>query len=128
MPFKDDAFLAAFFIDVIEHVNNPVECLKELRRVTTNKIIVGTPNALWAPKILRCLLKGSYEVYPDHIATYGIPEFTNLLNRVGFKTFIVKTMSYRENRIRRKKTISRILTFSLPNILKGRQIYAEVKP
>lgn len=127
LPFRNNAFDVSFFIDVIEHVNNPYECLKELKRVTSNKILVGTPNCLWFPKILRSLLKGSYEVYPDHIVTFGIPEFKNLLNRVGFTDFSITTMSYREDRVRRKKTISRILTFSLPNILKGRQIFSVIK-
>ena len=124
LPFKNNSFEKSLFIDVIEHVNNPCYCLKELKRVTKHKIIVGTPNAIWLPKILRCFTKGNYEVYSDHIATYGIPELSQLFDRVGFKNYTIKTSNYRMDNLNK---IHYTIIKLFPKALQGRQILAEIK-
>lgn len=129
LPFKENCFEKTFFIDVVEHVENPVKCLKELKRVTisSGEIIVGTPNAVWLPKIIRCFIKKEYQVFHEHISTYGIPELSNLLRRVGFKNFEVITLSYKENRERKAAgLLMRSILKVVPMWLRGRQLLATV--
>lgn len=123
LPFKSRAFNKVFFLDVIEHVESPPKCLREIKRVTEGVIIIGTPNALFFPKIVRTVLKGSYVPYSTHIVTYGVPELTNLLKYVGFKHFEVKPVTYQD--MTRNKLLKSILR-SLPAPLKNRQILATI--
>jgi len=121
--FKSRTFNKVFFFDVIEHVESPLLCLREIKRVTEGIIIMGTPNALFFNKIVRTVLKGSYVPYPMHILTYGVPELTKLLKYVGFQHFEVKPMTYKDmTRNKLLKSIFRIL----PAPLKNRQILATI--
>jgi len=43
LPFKDDAFEEVTCFHVIEHVENPYMLLRELLRVTKNKLIITCP-------------------------------------------------------------------------------------
>ena len=124
LPFKESSFELIFFIDVIEHVENPSQCLREIKRVMKQKVFIVTPNAFFYPKIIRTLIKKSYIVYPDHILTFGIPEFTQLLNRIGFKKIIVEPTTIDKTPL--KKYFKIINTF-IPKQFKERQLLAIVE-
>jgi len=123
LPFKESVFKKVYFYDVLEHLEKPVQCLKEIKRVTENKgvIILGTPNALFFPKILLSFIKGKY--YPDkgHIATYGLPELENLLRYTNFKKFHIYTLTYRNSN---DNIIFNFITKLMPNALKSRHLKA----
>ncbi|MCW4008654.1 MAG: class I SAM-dependent methyltransferase [Candidatus Bathyarchaeota archaeon] len=48
LPFLDKIFEKVYFYDVIEHVENPTKCLREIYRVLKNggKVEISTPNPL----------------------------------------------------------------------------------
>jgi ubiquinone/menaquinone biosynthesis C-methylase UbiE len=110
LPFKNNAFKKTYFLDVIEHVNNPYNVLKEIKRVTFGTVMLGTPNAYYFVKILRILTKGSYKVYESHIFGFGIVELKKLVNSAGFKIVKTKIMTYDIN----PKLIWRILDKIVP--------------
>lgn len=123
LPFKDNIFEKVLFIDVIEHIENPTKTLKELKRVSNNKIIIGTPNSIYFKKILRCYIKGNYKVYFDHVSTYGLPELRNLCSRVKLNIVFEKVSNYRV----KEKNIFKILSLFFPYTMKKRQILIECK-
>jgi ubiquinone/menaquinone biosynthesis C-methylase UbiE len=125
LPFRSGIFEKALLIDVIEHLNSPIVALKELKRVVEKggTIFLGTPNALYLPKILMTLFKGQYVPDKDHVITFGIPELRNLLKRSGFNSFQIKAMTYRDDKY--NHLISTILHFFRPE-LRGRQIMAKI--
>lgn len=96
LPFQADTFSKALIMDVIEHLEKPVDALKELKRVVMpkGKIILGTPNALFFPKVVRTWIKGVYLPHKDHIITFGVPELQNILKRTGFKSFKIEARTY----------------------------------
>lgn len=60
VPFPDNTFAAIVFSEVIEHlVYSPLPVLRELRRVLVpgGKLIITTPNELYAKSRLRALLR-----------------------------------------------------------------------
>jgi ubiquinone/menaquinone biosynthesis C-methylase UbiE len=97
LPFNSKIFDKVYLFEVIEHLENSAKALKESYRVCKKNgyILIGTPNCMNILKILRVLKSGIYSPYESHIATYGIPEMTNLLEYCGFNDFIIKTTSYR---------------------------------
>ncbi|GEM_PF-2161281 len=123
LPFRKCVFEKVYFYDVLEHLEKPVQCLKDIKRVTKHNgvIVLGTPNALFFPKILLSAIKGKY--YPDggHIATYGLPELENLLNYADFKNFQIYTETYRNDKY---NAMLEFITKLTPNSLKSRQLKA----
>jgi SAM-dependent methyltransferase len=94
LPFKDKVFDKVFFYDVIEHVDSPIRCLKEIARVLKDKGIVeiSTPNPLHWRRFLRAL-SGRYislTPIPDHITTWTDAEMGNILVRSGFTNIIFR--------------------------------------
>ncbi|MFH1957606.1 MAG: class I SAM-dependent methyltransferase [bacterium] len=69
LKFKDNVFDIICGFDIIEHLNNPEQFLKEVRRVLKpeGKLLLSTPNALHE--------KG----YPYHTKEYNELEFRSLL-------------------------------------------------
>ena len=90
LPFKSEVFNKILMMDVIEHLDAVGNSLKEAHRVLTSNgiLIVGTPNALYLPKVLRGMFKGDYVASEDHIQTWGKFELANLFRRVGFNVKI----------------------------------------
>jgi ubiquinone/menaquinone biosynthesis C-methylase UbiE len=123
LPFRECVFEKVYFYDVLEHLEKPVQCLKDIKRVTKHNgvIVLGTPNALFFPKILLSAIKGKY--YPDggHIATYGLPELKNLLTYANFKNFHIYTVTYRNDK---DNIMLDIITRLTPKVLKSRQLKA----
>ena len=126
LPLKADLFDKVFLYDVIEHLGFPLKALLEIKRILKLKglLELGTPNALYLPKIIRSILRGSYIPHRDHILTYGKPELNNLFTRAGFKGTI-QYVTYRDE----KKSLHysffvRICPFPA---LKQRQLLAYVR-
>jgi len=99
LPFKRNGFDKVFMYDVLEHLGNPLEALLEVKRVLRRKGILelGTPNALYLPKIIRSMFRGTYSPYRDHIITWGKAELNNLFSRAGLKRRVTYE-TYRDER------------------------------
>lgn len=56
LPFKDNSYDNVLLIDVLEHLFQPVEVLKEARRVSKKYVFISVPNFISLPARLQVLL------------------------------------------------------------------------
>jgi len=96
LPFKGKIFDKVCMYEVIEHVESPLSCLKEIHRVLKKNGIleVSTPNVFhW--RILLRQIRGLRQILSDsgHIACWTEAELQNILNS-GFSVaqFIYLTL------------------------------------
>ena len=86
------------FYHVIEHLKDPVEAIKLIKKVLKKDgiLIVGTPNI--DSLVAKMFGKNYRHLIPAHICLYGINSLANFLEKNNFK--IIKI----EKPIRKKKT------------------------
>ncbi|MCW4008652.1 MAG: class I SAM-dependent methyltransferase [Candidatus Bathyarchaeota archaeon] len=93
LPFKPEIFDKICFYEVIEHVESPLLCLKEVKRVLKRKGILelSTPNIFHWRIILR-QIRGMPQVLSDtgHIACWSMAELQNILLNTGFSNICFK--------------------------------------
>lgn len=88
LPFRNTLFDKVFFYDVIEHVENPSKCLREIHRVLKKKGVVeiSTPNCLHWRKFFRASRGKQLELSGrEHIATWTNIEMEILLENNAFE-------------------------------------------
>ena len=97
LPFKGKIFDKVCMYEVIEHVESPLSCLKEIHRVLKKNGIleVSTPNVFhW--RILLRQIRGLRQILSDsgHIACWTEAELQNILLNSGFSVaqFIYLTL------------------------------------
>jgi len=93
-PFADSSFALVTCLEVIEHLKNPENMLKEIRRVLRGDgtLLLSTPNSmnpLWtirdalvASPFLSRLYAG--RAFPSDLKRYSLDETRRLLARTGF--------------------------------------------
>lgn len=90
--FEPDFFDVVLSIEVIEHINNPIEEITNFFKVLRKGglVYVTTPNF---NSLLRHKLKSLYNVitYPEHLCYFTPKSLKKLFNKVGFKTYQLKT-------------------------------------
>jgi ubiquinone/menaquinone biosynthesis C-methylase UbiE len=87
LPFMDEQFENINFLEIIEHVENPAMCLREIWRVLKpdGTVTISTPNPTHWRRILRHLLHVKIKPWIDHIGLWDMAELENLLRTTGFK-------------------------------------------
>ncbi|MGA1871227.1 MAG: class I SAM-dependent methyltransferase [bacterium] len=87
LPYRDNFFDVVWFAHVIEHLQNPVHILHEIRRTMKKKgaLLLATENAEPISVWLRGY-RGSPEHTPqyDHYRLYTIEEIAKMLESTGF--------------------------------------------
>lgn len=104
LPFADDEFDAVVCIDGVEHLERPVDFVRECRRIirTGGSLIISTPNISALRSRWRWLLTGFHnkgkvplnEQDPNrlhHINLISFPEIRYLLHTNGFRIKAVAT-------------------------------------
>lgn len=127
LPFTENLFTQITMFDVIEHVDSPMLVLKELKRVlkANGVLVLGTPNAMRILNFLFIIVHVTYLPHKDHVYTWGKPELTNLMNKVGFKNFSVSACTYNDSKHSFLATTALKLAFRRD--LKGRQLLVIAK-
>jgi len=85
LPFKSNVFDKVSSHEVIEHLEDPLTLLREMHRVSRDRIMITTPNAFYVNKIMRLLFRGYYTPNKEHIYLWGPIELENLLIKMGFR-------------------------------------------
>lgn len=93
LPFKENVFDKVCMYEVIEHVENPMRCLREIHKVLKEKrtLELSTPNIFHWRIILR-QIRGVPQVLSDtgHIACWSRAELQNILLNAGFSNIQFK--------------------------------------
>lgn len=87
LPFKDAAFSKVVSVVVLEHLPNPLNCLKEQYRVLkeNGKIELVTDNALYVGTVLD--FRGQrHDDYRDHYMIFYPKNIVRLMHLAGFKS------------------------------------------
>ena len=79
LPFEPETFEHVKFFEVIEHVENPTRCIREIWRVLKpdGVVEVSTPNLTQWRRLLRLLLHVKVAPWREHIAAWGAAELKN---------------------------------------------------
>jgi methionine biosynthesis protein MetW len=95
IPFGNDYFDAITCLDVIEHVFEPIELIKEIHRVLKEKgsLVISTPNIRYFPHLFSLAIKGKFpktsndkEHYDGgHLHYFTFNDVEELLVSYGFK-------------------------------------------
>ncbi len=87
LPYKDDSFDLVICSEVLEHLENPAQALKELRRVSSKYVVLSVPNEPFF--IMANFLRGKYIKslgnHPEHINHWTNGGFKKFLRKNGFK-------------------------------------------
>lgn len=110
LPFKDKTFDYCVCSEVLEHIPNSEDLLKEMRRISRNGVLVSVPNiALWKHRC-RLFFRGSFPIQwllepREHIRFFSIKDFIKTAKASGFNVRAVKVASG-----------TRILKYFWPNL------------
>jgi SAM-dependent methyltransferase len=88
LPFINNFFEKVYFYDVIEHVENPSKCLREIYRVlrADGELEISKPNQLHWRSFFRVARGKKLELGGrEHIATWMHIEMEILLEKANFK-------------------------------------------
>ena len=96
LPFKDNFFEAVFCLEMLEHVDDPVKVLTEMRRVMKNQaysvLLVPSENKLF--KIVWFLWTMYYPVWRHaHVQSFQKSELEKILKKLKFKVVMSKTFN-----------------------------------
>ena len=112
LPFKNSTFDYLLLMEVVEHLRNPYDVLKEINRIIKSggSLILSTPNILNLKSRFRFLFEGAYEYFREppldqdknprevifnlHLFPYRYQELEYLLSACGFKVSDVFTSLY----------------------------------
>lgn len=100
LPFRENSFSIVIASHVLEHVYNPMQFLRECKRVSGKRVII---------KIPRLLKRYAYAKETEgHIFTWSDSSFQNLLSLI-FEKFKVYPMKTKTRLPFLKKTVNQIL-------------------
>ena len=90
LPFKDETFDRVFMFEVLEHLENPSEALREISRVLKHggTLHGSIPNLYWFGRILRTIMHMELEecyTSHEHINAWTISELRHLVSRSDLK-------------------------------------------
>ncbi|MEJ5326840.1 MAG: class I SAM-dependent methyltransferase [Candidatus Bathyarchaeia archaeon] len=124
LPFKLGVFDKVCFYEVIEHVESPLLCLREIRQVLKEGGILelSTPNIFHWRIILR-QMRGLPQVFSDkgHIACWSMAEMENILLNAGFSKIHFKYATL-PLVFSPHKTLDKIVKMILPSTLSEKNV------
>jgi SAM-dependent methyltransferase len=112
LSFQDGLFDYVLLAEVVEHLKNPYEVMKEISRVLKKggRLILSTPNILSLKSRIRYLFEGNYEYFREppleqaknqkevifnlHLVPYRYHELEYLLHESGFLVGEMTTSIY----------------------------------
>lgn len=85
LPFQDDSFSTVLLFEVLEHIENFYDCLEEIRRVASDRLVLSVPNAI-DPDIFESAGLAMHPfVDPTHVNFFDEPSLERALTEAGFE-------------------------------------------
>lgn len=98
LPYADKSFDYAVSSEMLEHIPNPEDALREMRRIARKAVLVSIPNiALWKHRV-RLMFQGKFPVQwvlepKEHIRFFSISDFKTMARSRGFTVKAIKVSS-----------------------------------
>lgn len=94
LNYPDNYFDVILMLNVIEHLTDPLEYLREIYRIMKNNgiIYIGTPNTILLKKYLELDI-------PEHIYYLTIKSIKMMLEKIGFKIIKLTTINKQDTRV-----------------------------
>lgn len=70
---------------VLEHVDDPLSCLRLARALGARRYVFAVPNVHRTIRLIRAVASSNRPDHPTHVYGWGRPEFKALLERAGFQ-------------------------------------------
>lgn len=93
---RDNSFKVVIMLDVLEHLNNPQHCIKEIYRVLeeNGSLLISIPNKNTSWKNLRKNVGLFAYSDPDHKQEFSTTEITQILSDKGFSIAKIEPIVY----------------------------------
>lgn len=91
LPFMDSVFSVVYSSHVLEHLENPLLALKEMRRVSLKYVYLRVPNGSYA----------KFDQMKSHLFTWNANTFSNLLSHVFDKVEVTKGLRVQRKQFKR---------------------------
>jgi len=124
LPFKDGEFNSVLLIDVLEHIFQPLDVLKEAHRVCTDYVYISVPNFVSFPARLQILLGQVPEnntARDGHVYWMTKKVITDLLNKAGFEVEEIIVNTFWEKVLKYVKNLNQSF-FGLSFIIKAKKV------
>ena len=82
--FSDRTIDVVVSSHVLEHVDNPLDCLTKARELNAQRYIFAVPNVHRSIRLLRAIASSNRPDHPTHVFGWGRPEFQAILRRAGY--------------------------------------------
>ena len=88
LKFEDNSFETLTLFEVLEHLPEPLQALKEYYRVCSKNLILTVPNCELAPEIKKSLLTYYHFIDSTHVNFFTMDSLVKLVEEAGFKVSV----------------------------------------
>ena len=119
LHFPNNTFEAISILEVIEHVENPSQVLREIYRVLKKDgaLYLTTPNPHHISVILKYLRNKRVRIHCDHLHTWGWEMLAWLIHNAGFQEVEVYLWGFVDEMIREGKPVKLYRSYRIANFL-----------
>jgi len=119
LHFTNNTFEAVSIVEVIEHVENPSQVLREIYRVLKKDgtMYLTTPNPSHISIFLKYLRNKRVRIHCDHLHTWTWEMLAWLIHTVGFRDIEVYLWGFVDKMLKEGKPVKLYRSYRLANLL-----------
>ena len=96
LPFKDEIFDTVLMSEVLEHLEHPLDALREVKRVCKSRIILTVPNPYSVQQLYTIFVHRYSLECENHILAFSDGEINRICHRLNLKLERKIPMKFRE--------------------------------